>query len=182
MKTEYEVRILEIDKEQIENKLIELGAKKIDEFHQKRYVYDLNPAEKGKWIRLRTNGIKTTLTYKDIISNTIDGTKEVEVGVNDFEKTNMLLEKIGFRYRSYQENKRIQYFLNDIEIDIDSWPMIPPYLEIEGPDEESVLEMLERLNLNQEKVTFLNCDDIYNDIYNININDIKELKFDKKED
>ena len=46
MNTEYEIRVLEIDKE------------------QKRYVYDIIPKEDGKWIRLRTNGRKTTLTYK----------------------------------------------------------------------------------------------------------------------
>ena len=62
MKTEYEIRILEIDKEEMIKKLENLGAKKIGEYNQKRYVYDLKPIEKEKWIRLRTNGINTTLT------------------------------------------------------------------------------------------------------------------------
>ena len=74
MKTEYEIRILEIDIDRVTNTLELLGAKKVGEYFQKRYVYDLNPVQNGKWIRLRTNGIKTTLTYKDIVSNTIDGT------------------------------------------------------------------------------------------------------------
>ena len=94
MNTEYEIRILEVNIKELETKLDSMGAIKTGEFHQKRYVYDLNPVEKGKWIRLRTNGNKSTLTYKDIVSNTIDGTKEVEVVVDDFEKTNILLEKI----------------------------------------------------------------------------------------
>ena len=79
MKIEYEIRVLEIDINKIINFLELLGAKKVGEYFQKRYVYDLNPVQNGKWIRLRTNGIKTTLTYKDIVSNTIDGTKEVEI-------------------------------------------------------------------------------------------------------
>jgi adenylate cyclase class IV len=79
MKTEYEIRVLEINKDNIISKLENLGAVKKGEFNQRRYVYDLRPIEKGKWIRLRTNGKKTTLTYKDIVSNTIDGTKEVEM-------------------------------------------------------------------------------------------------------
>ena len=66
MKIEYEIRVLEINKEEIINKLEKLGATKIGEFNQKRYVYDLKPVQENKWIRLRTNGIKTTLTYKDI--------------------------------------------------------------------------------------------------------------------
>lgn len=77
VKTEYELRVLEIEPKSIISLLEELGANKIGNFEQKRYVYNLNPAQDGKWIRLRTNGRKTTLTYKDIVSNTIDGTKEI---------------------------------------------------------------------------------------------------------
>jgi adenylate cyclase class 2 len=177
MKTEYEIRVLEIDKEKIIKKLEELGAIKKGKFEQKRYVYDLRPVEKGKWIRLRTNGKITTLTYKNIVSNTIDGTKEVEFEVEDFDKANEFLEKIGFKNRSYQENERIQYILNNVEIDIDSWPLIPTYMEIEGKSEEEIINIKKFLNIDETKVTALNCDDIYKQIYNIDISQIKELKF-----
>lgn len=177
MKTEYEIRVLEINKEEIINKLKKLGATKKGEFKQKRYVYDLVPKQEGKWIRLRTNGKITTLTYKNIISNTIDGTKEIELEVEDFEKANEFLEKIGFKNRSFQENRRIQYVLDDVEIDIDSWPMIPTYLEIEGNSEEEVNNMVKKLGLSNLKITPLNCDDIYREFYNIDISKIEELKF-----
>jgi len=177
MKTEYEIRVLEINKEEIINKLESLGAVKKGAFEQKRYVYDLKPAENGKWIRLRTNGKTTTLTYKDVVSNTIDGTKEIEIEVDNFEKTNEFLEKIGFKNRSYQENSRIHYILNNVEIDIDSWPMIPTYLEIEGNSEQEVIEMQNLLEVDTSKSTTLNCDDIYRQIYGIDISKIKELKF-----
>lgn len=177
MKTEYEIRILEIDKEEIIKKLEKLGAKKIGEFNQKRYVYDLHPIQKDKWIRLRTNGFNTTLAYKDIISNTIDGTKEVEIEVDDFEKTNEFLERIGFVHKNYQENVRIQYMLDSVEIDLDSWPMIPTYMEIEGNNEEEVILAKEKLMIDDSKVTSLNCNSIYKEIYGIDISKIKELKF-----
>ena len=177
MKTEYEIRVLEINKEEIINKLEKLGAVKKGEFKQKRYVYDLVPKQEGKWIRLRTNGRITTLTYKNIISNTIDGTKEIELEVEDFEKANEFLEKIGFKNRSYQENKRIQYVLDDVEIDIDSWPMIPTYLEIEGKTERDIMSIKNKLDIDENKVTTLNCNDIYKQIYKIDISKIKELKF-----
>ena len=177
MKTEYEIRILEIDKEEMIKKLQGLGAIRRGKFEQKRYVYDLRPVEKSKWIRLRTNGKTTTLTYKDIESNTIDGTKEVEFEVEDFNKANEFLERVGFKNRSYQENERIQYVLNNIEIDIDTWPMIPTYMEIEGISEKEVNNMKNLLNINENKVTTLNCDDIYKQIYGIDISKIKELKF-----
>ena len=130
MKTEYEVRVLEINKEEMIKKLESLHAERVGEFNQKRYVYDTIPKEDGKWIRLRTNGKETTLTYKDITSNKIDGTKEVEIVVSDIEATNELLNRIGFFSKAYQENDRIRYMLDGVEIDIDSWPLIPTYLEI----------------------------------------------------
>ena len=177
MNTEYEIRVLDIDKEEMIKKIESLGALKKGEFNQKRYVYDLKPTDENKWIRLRTNGVITTLTYKNIESNTIDGTKEVEIEVDDFYKTNEFLERIGFKNKGYQENKRIQYELNGIEIDIDSWPMIPTYLEIEGKSEDSVNSILNLLEIENKKVTTLNCKYIYKEIYGIDIESIKELKF-----
>ena len=73
MKTEYEIRVLEVNTEEIIEKLEKLGAVKKGEFNQRRYVYDLKPAENGKWIRLRTNGYKTTLAYKDVVSKNTRG-------------------------------------------------------------------------------------------------------------
>ena len=177
MKIEYEVRFLEIDKERIIERLEELGAIKKGDYNQKRYVYNLVPSQEGKWIRLRTNGSITTLTYKDIEKDTVDGTREVEVQVDDFEKTNELLERIGFKNKGYQENKRTQYILNGVEIDIDSWPMIPTYLEIEGKSEEEIIKIQKLLNMDESKKTMLNCKDIYMQIYGIDIDKIKELKF-----
>lgn len=177
MKTEYEVRILEVNKDEMIKKLERLGALKRGEFNQRRYVYDIKPAQNGKWIRLRTDGKKTTLAYKDVASDTIDGTKEVEFEVSSLDETKEFLSKIGFDYRSFQENKREQYILDGVEIDLDTWPMIPTYMEIEGVSEEQVTSMLDRLGVDESKITALNCDDIYREIYNIDIHGIKELKF-----
>lgn len=177
MNIEYEVRILDIDINEMIQKLESLGAKKVGEWEQKRYVYDTNPVNENAWYRLRTNGDVTTLTYKNVEANTIDGTKELEIEVSDFNKANELLELMGYHNRGYQENKRIRYILNNIEIDIDSWPMIPTYMEIEGKNINEVNQMLALLDVDMDKVTALNCQDIYKEIYGIDINTIKKLKF-----
>ena len=106
--------------------------------------------------------------------------KELEITVkvnSNYEKLHSDLERIGFKNRSYQENSRIQYVLNNVEIDIDSWPMIPTYLEIEGNSEQDVIEMQNLLGVDSSKLTTLNCDHIYKEIYGIDISAIKELKF-----
>ena len=177
MNTEYEIRVLEVDVEKLIKKLDSLGATKVGEWEQKRYVYDFIPKRENQWIRLRTNGKESTLTYKNVEKDTIDGTKELEIVVDDFEKTNEMLEVLGYKSKGYQENNRIRYMLNGVEIDIDSWPKIPTYMEIEGKDEEEVNSTLELLNVDKDKVTALNCEDIYKKIYGINIDEIKNLTF-----
>ena len=104
MNIEYEVRVLEIDKDKLIKKLNEIGAKFNGEYNQKRYVYNTVPKCDGKWLRLRTNGKETTLTYKSVEKDTIDGTKELEIKVDDFNKTNELLEIAGIKAKGYQEN------------------------------------------------------------------------------
>lgn len=177
MNIEREVRILEINIEEVENKLKKLGARKIGEYFQKRYTYDFNPKKENKWLRLRTNGEKNTLTIKEIISNTIDGTTELEIEVSDFDKTNIILEELGFYHRNYQENKRVFYKYNDVEISIDSWPLIPDYVEIEGKSNEDIYDIVEKLDLKDKEITTIDVEGIYQKKYNINVLDIENLKF-----
>lgn len=178
MHIEYECRILEIKKEKFISKLESLGAIKKGEYEQKRFVYDFNPAIPSKWIRLRTNGKKTTLTIKEVADNTTaSGTKELEVEVSSFDDTNKILNELGYIPRNYQENNRITYTLDDVEIDIDSWPLIPTYVEIEGKDEESINQLLKKLKIDQKDVTTLDVTSIYNEIYNIDVLSIKDLRF-----
>ena len=49
MHKEYECTILEIDTKFI-SKLENMGAKKIGEYFQKRYVYDFNPINERKMV------------------------------------------------------------------------------------------------------------------------------------
>ena len=87
-----------------------------------------------------------------------------------------MLEILGYQNKGYQENKRIQYALDGVEIDIDTWPLIPTYVEIEGEDEQSVLKMIKILGLNNEKVTTLDVQSVYMQ-YGIDIEKKKDLRF-----
>lgn len=177
MNTEYECTLLEVNKEELEKRLFELGAKKHWEHIQKRYTYDFIPKQENKWIRLRTNGKTSTLTIKEVFDKEIiGGTKELEIEVSDFDKTNLILQQLGYSFKNYQENRRTFYTLNNVEISIDKWPLIPEYVEIEGKSEEDVKKIIELLNLNY-KITNLDVTSIYEDIYGIDVLNIKELKF-----
>lgn len=176
---EKEIRILEVDKEDFIKKLLNLGAVLVSEDTiQKRYVYDIDENDKNKWIRLRTNGHETTLTVKQIIDkHSIAGTDEIEVRVSDFDATDKLLNKMGIFHRNYQENIRTIYKIEDMEISIDTWPLIPTYVEIEGSKEEEIIDLINKFNIEKEKITTLDVCSIYKDIYGIDILSIKNLKF-----
>lgn len=176
--TEYECRILNIDLESFVSKLESLDAKNKGEKFQQRYVYDFDPVDPNSWIRLRTNGDNVTLAIKDIKNrSSISGTDELELGVTDFETANLVLERLGYNHRNYQENKRWSFELNGVKIDIDSWPLIPTYAEVEGSSESEVLDTLKLLGVNMEDVTTLDVTSIYKEIYGIDLLSIKELRF-----
>ena len=175
MNTEYEVRVLEVNVDDVRQKLEELKAKFEWDYIQRRYVYDFIPKQDNKWIRLRTNGEKTTLAIKNLVTSKIDGTQELEIVVDDFDKTNMILKELGYEAKGYQENRRIQYTLNGVEVDIDSWPMIPTYLEIEGKSEDDVYKILELLGYKREDCTTRDVEGIYLD-YGYDLNTIYDLK------
>ena len=176
---EYEVRVLEIDVEKIKDKLRGLNATLMEESFQRRYLYDFKPVNPNKWFRLRTNGKTTTLTIKNVESSKIDGTRELEIVVDDFDKADEILNELGYTARGIQENKRIKYNLNGVEIDIDTWPRIPTYLEIEGKSEEEVYNTLDLLDIPREKAISLNTQSIYKEYYGIDLSNEPLLSFDK---
>lgn len=181
MAIEYEMRTLEISIENIISRLEKMGAEKKGVYYQKRYVYDFIPPQKGRWIRLRSNGLSTTLTIKEIKSLRIDGTNELEIVVSDFDETNRILQKLGYVPRTFQENFRIEYSLNGVNFDVDKWPRIPPYMEVEGSSEKEVLDAINALNIPHDKFTTKDVDSIYSDVYGIVLDDIEILDFSAEE-
>ena len=176
METEIECRILEINPEEIQQKLLEIGAEKVIERKMKRYVYEIDSSDEHTWIRLRDNGKTVTLAVKEIHTDKIDGTKEIEIEVSDFEKTNTILNKLKYIHKAYQENKRISYKFKNVEVEVDFWPRIPPYIEFEAKSEKEIEEVVNLLGFKMADTTCLNNIKIY-EKYGINLHEYKELKF-----
>ena len=176
MPIEHEAKILDIDPDAVERKIIDKGGRRLGERRMSRYVYDVTPGENGKWIRLRDNGTETTLAVKEITSDAIDGTHEIEVTVDDFDATNALLEMMGFTAKSYQENKRVSFTLDGAQLEIDTWPQITPYLEIEAATKEDVIRVAELLGYSESDLTGENTIKIYAR-HGIDLDTIRELRF-----
>jgi adenylate cyclase, class 2 len=168
---EIELKFIDIDTGEIERKLVELGAEKVGDFHYKRIVFDYPDFRLDKeaaWVRLRDEGDKITLTFKQRMGENLrdklsgdDGMYEREVIVSDFEATREILLKMGLIEKMYQENKRTRYILDNVECDIDTWPLLDPYLEIEGASWEKVHAMVDMLGLKKEDGKKFSANQIY---------------------
>lgn len=152
---EIEVKFLNVDKADIENRLSAIGANKVGEFFYRRQVFDFpgfTLDSQGAWVRLRDEGDRIALGFKKRIGMSKDGgsdvgTEEVEVEVKDFDKTKLFLHRIGMIDKFYQENKRTRYEKDGVEFDIDEWPRLNPYLEIESDSWEKIDEAISWLGL-----------------------------------
>ena len=142
---EFETKVLDINVDEIRVKLEKLCPEKKEYFYR-RWIFDID-SELTKWIRLRTDGKKSSLTYKKKAGLGIGDTEEIEIEIEDFDKAYEIFSKISFKGKNYYETKRIQFKLDDLEFNIDTWPKIPVYLEIEGPSEEKVKEGLKMIGL-----------------------------------
>ncbi len=182
MNIENEITILNVDKNEFIKKLLIAGATEITpELKQVRCVYDFNPVDPNKWIRLRTNGEKTTLTIKELAGDSKLGARELEIEVSDFDETDRILNELGYHARNRQENLRHIFNLHGAEISVDTWPMIPPYAEVEAEDVGAIENVLDTLNVNREDITELDVVSIYNEIYGIDVMAIKDLRLEEKE-
>ena len=175
--TEYEGRVLDIDKEAVQRKLADCGAELIARKDYCRYVFNTIPAIKDRWVRLRTDGQQAKLTVKEMSAATVDGVQEWETAVDDFETTLTMLEKMGLRPKGYQENRRELYILDGVKLSIDEWPGLKPLLEIEGYSKDEVYGMLGRLGLSSDGFTAKSISQIYLDELGIDLDNRPELRF-----
>lgn len=144
----------------------------------KRAVLDVIPANPNKWIRVRTDGTHTTLAVKERLGDGAAGTGEHEVEVSDFDKTLELLESLGgYTPRSVQENRRIAYDMNGVEVSIDSWPKVGDLIEIEGPSEAAIHAVAAQLGIRAEDLTGVSVEQYYQDKLGIDVKTVDHLTF-----
>ena len=180
MNLEIEATFLEVDKNEIRSKLKALGGKLIQpEILMRRIVFDLH--SNHAFARVRDEGNRIVLTYKNHHNDTLTGTEEINVEVNNYEDTIAILKACGLRAKYDEDSYSETWELDDVEITIDTWPWIPTYIEIEGPSEISVKSAATKLGYNMQNAVIGSVDSVYKLYYDVSselINEqLSEFKF-----
>lgn len=186
MKTEIEAKFLHVDFDEVREKLVALGAVCEQPMRLMRRVLIepdfIKEAGRDAFIRIRDEGDKVTVTFKEFKSLSLNGAEEREIIVNDFDQTVAIFAESGLSYRSFQESKRETWRLGDVEIVLDEWPWLDTYIEVEAPSEALVKETATKLGFSWDDAVFGSVDVAYKLQYpkldGRGVIDVKEVRFD----
>ncbi|MBF0979624.1 MAG: hypothetical protein HXK66_05660 [Clostridiales bacterium] len=153
----------EIDK-YIEEKIDNIDVSKLEDRKMLKIIEDTGNRF-FKWIRLRQDGEIVEITIKYIYSNkanyNIDEVKEIEIKTDNFEMANKLIEEMGYYRKKLAEKQRDSYSYQGMDIEIDEWPLLEPYIEIEGNNIDKIYELANLLGYSKEQTRVMNTEDVY---------------------
>lgn len=152
MQQEIEAKFLNLNHEEIRTKLTALGGIcKHPTKLMRRTVFDYPDRRlqgERSWVRLREelNG-SIELMLKQVSKDELGQTFEQPVVVTDYEAAKQFVVSLGLEVKGEQESKREVWELEGYEIMLDEWPWVPPFIEIEGPSEDGVKKIAQKLGL-----------------------------------
>jgi adenylate cyclase class 2 len=149
---ETEVKILNIDAKAIEKKIISLGGKKIGSYLVKERFYDFPDKRLGSAnsiLRIRTLGKTTEFAFKCPVGKIKEGTgfkirEEIQTEVSDVKELERIVTSLGLVLVRDMEKKRTSFVLGRAKLEIDVYPGVPPYLEVES-DAKTIPKIVEKL-------------------------------------
>lgn len=156
---EIETKVLEVNVEEIKEKLNALGAKEIqntrlfvDWFRPKKH----ESGEVPWFLRIRTDregNSEITWKSKRKFLGASSTKKEINLKIRDPKATADLFLEIGMNIYGHQEKDRMSWIYKDWRFDMDTYPGMPTYLEIEGKSEEHIQEAIKLLQLENKVAT-----------------------------
>ncbi len=170
MDIEYEATFYPVTKDAMRTRLADVGAHLVrSEYLQKRSVFHapLGHERAGGWLRVRDEGDKITMSLKVVHGTTIVDQKEICLTVNSFEDACLLLESVGCRKKAYQESRRELWELDGVEVTIDEWPFLEPFVEIEGKSESVVQAAATQLGFEWSTAKFCAVGTLYSEVYGL---------------
>ena len=156
MDIEYEAKFADINKNEIRGRLEKGGATLTKpETLQRRTVFYFPTGHElnGAWLRVRDEGDKITMSIK-VAGTAIEDQKEIMLTVDSYDHAASFLRYLGCKERGQAETKREWWELDGVEVTIDEWPFLEPFVEIEGQSEAVVRQVSERLGFDWSRAVF----------------------------
>jgi adenylate cyclase class 2 len=155
MCTEIEAKLKVGSLEEVEHKLVELGAEFLAEQLQTDYHFDdvnATLTKNDRCLRLRRQMVGKMecffLTYKGAKEKSnLKKRQEIEFEIKDADSVRKLLSALGYEQVSVVEKKRRIWQLGDCEVALDQLPLLGNFVEIEGPDEKKITTVQKNLGL-----------------------------------
>jgi predicted adenylyl cyclase CyaB len=187
MDIELECKFIKQNHDLIRKKLKEHGAELIQkERLMVRANYDFPDyrlfKEHKAWVRVRDEGDVVILSYKQSDDSTLKGMQAVDLRVDSFERANDFCLALGMIKKAYQETKRESWLLGDVQVELDTWPWLSPYVELEAPNETSLKNVAKMLGFDIGKALYGSVIPAYQAEYKITAEEMSnwpEYRFDQ---
>ncbi len=164
MEKEIEVKVLHVDLDVMERRLVDLGGEKIGEEQQTNYLIDSSahpiPAGLG-YLRIRhiekNEGEITQCTFKEKkCDEGVRAYDEHTVIIDDAHEMRAIFALLGYDLVEEAKKHRISYAFKQCRMDLDRWDpesFPEPYMEIEGPNREAIDKAIVALSIDREQVS-----------------------------
>jgi adenylate cyclase class 2 len=146
----------------IRTQLEELGGKFVADHIETNVIFDtedrsLLAADKGLRVRsarnVQTGEEVCTVTYKGPRKHgPLKSRPETEMKVESFSAAIELLEALKFTQVLSFEKKRQSWEVGGCKVELDELPHLGCYVEVEGPSEGAVRQVLEKMGLGQRQI------------------------------
>ncbi len=149
---EKEIKILEINKEKVIEKLLSFGAKKKFEWYIHDVYYDFpsetNMENMERRFRIRKKWEEHLYTIKKREEDDhLKVAQEGEFTITNVEGFKKVLAKYGMKETREKSKYRVTYEIDDFVFEIDEYEWIPAILEIEGSSYLNIKLWIEKLEL-----------------------------------
>ena len=157
MSVEIEAKLQVDSLPEIERKLKELGAEFLAEQSQSDDHYDdvnatLIANDRCLRLRRQTTGDNDRffLTFKGAKEQSdFKKRQEIEIELDNADKTHNLLLALGYQKVLVVEKQRRLWRFGNCDVALDHLPGLGDFVEIEGPDDETIIDVQKRLGLAQ---------------------------------
>ncbi|MEX0653091.1 MAG: class IV adenylate cyclase [Phycisphaeraceae bacterium] len=154
---EIEAKMRLTDRPAIERRLKELGAERAAELLEINTYFDtdqrqLKSSDQGLRVRIEETADgqrQATITHKGPRAHgRLKSRSETEVAIADANDAAQLLRALGYMPVLSFEKRRRRWRLDGVHVELDVLPYLGAFIEIEGPSDEAVLGVREKLGLN----------------------------------